>query len=408
MSATDTVALTLDEAVQRIQKGQMVLITDDENRENEADLCIAAQFATPEAINFMIHRACGMLCVAVAGKVLDHFNIPLLTSQDIPLQGTAFAMTIDTRQGTTTGISAYDRAKTIRALVDPTTHREDLVCPGHVAPLRAHPHGTLGRRGHTEAAVDLMLLAGLAPGAAICEVLDEQGQAARGTTLHTMARDWNIGIISLDEIARYRRNHTINLVARTRLPIENTQFELLDYQEIHTGQQYLALLLGDLTDERLAPPLVRLHSSCTTGDIFGSQRCDCQAQMHAALHSIIQEERGILIYLPQEGRNIGLVGKLQAYALQDEGLDTIEANEKLGYPVDARDYTTAIEILHELHLHHIRLLTNSPHKVQALINGGINVVRIPLETSSNSDNERYLKTKQQRMGHLLSRLTPHP
>ncbi|BCL84499.1 riboflavin biosynthesis protein RibBA [Ktedonobacteria bacterium brp13] len=403
-ATAETVSLTLQEAIQAVQAGRMVLITDDESRENEADLCVAAQFATAEVVNFMAHKACGMLCVALSGELLDRLSIPLLDSKDSPLQGTAFTMTVDARRGTTTGISAHDRSLTIRTLVDPTTVREDLARPGHIAPLRAHPNGTLERRGHTEAAVDLMRLAGLTPGAAICEVLDEQGQPAHGKTLHSMAQSWGIGIISVDEIARYRRHHSISLVAHTQLPIEETRFELLDYQEIHTGQQYLALMLGDLTDEQLGPPLLRLHSACATGDIFGSQRCDCQAQMHAALRAIAQEERGILLYLPQEGRNIGLVGKLQAYALQDQGLDTIEANEKLGYPVDARDYTTAIEILHELRLHHVRLLTNSPRKLQALTNGGIKVERVPLEITPNMNNELYLKTKHQRMGHLLSSL----
>jgi 3,4-dihydroxy 2-butanone 4-phosphate synthase/GTP cyclohydrolase II len=400
-----TITLTLQETIQAVQQGKMVLITDDESRENEADLCIAAQFATAEAVNFMAHKACGMLCVALAGELLDRLAISQLEGGDTPLQGTAFAMTVDARHGTSTGISAHDRAITIRALVNPTTQREDLARPGHIAPLRARPHGTLERRGHTEAAVDLMRLAGLTPGAAICEVLDENGEAARGASLHALAQSWDIGIISVDEIARYRRDHAVSQVAHTTLPMAEGEFDILDYQETATGKQYLALTLGDLQDERLAPPLLRLHSACTTGDIFGSQRCDCQAQMHTALQAIAREGRGILIYLPQEGRDIGLVGKLQAYALQDQGYDTIEANEKLGYPVDARNYTTALEILRELRLHHVRLLTNSPRKLQALTSAGFKVDRVPLEIEANTNNAHYLKTKQQRMGHLLTTLT---
>ncbi len=306
------------------------------------------------------------------------------------------------RFGTTTGISAYDRAATIRALIDPTTRPEDLASPGHIFPLRTRPGGTLERRGHTEAAVDLMRIAGLEPGAAICEVLDATGTAACGQILQAMAQRWNIGIVSVDAIARYRQKHLVNLVTETQLPTQEATFKLLNYQEIATGHAYLALLLGDLQANTTQPPLLRLHSACATGDIFGSQRCDCQAQLHTALHTIAAEGRGMLLYLPQEGRGIGLSAKLQAYALQDQGYDTVDANKQLGYPVDARTYAPAIEILRKLHMEHVRLMTNNPQKIQALVEAGITVERVPLEIAAVETNTLYLDTKQQRLGHLLT------
>lgn len=393
--------LSIADAVHAVQKGKMLLICDDEDRENEADLCLPAQFATTEAINFLMHSACGLICVAMAGELLDALRLPLIINEGKSLQGTAFAMSVDAYASTTTGISAHDRAHTIRTLVNPTTRPEDLARPGHVFPLRARAGGTLERRGHTEAAVDLMRIAGLTPGAVICEVLDHAGNAARGAVLRDMARDWGIGIISVDAIARFRREHRASLVAQTQLPLPEAQFKTLAYREITSGQQYVALVLGEVASDQGIPPLVRLHSACATGDIFGSQRCDCQAQLQAALHAIAVEGRGVLLYLPHEGRGIGLSAKLQAYALQDQGYDTLEANEKLGYPVDARDYATAIEILQDLHITHARLMTNSPRKMQALTSAGIKVERVPLEIQPTADNIRYLHTKYQRLGHML-------
>ena len=396
--------LSVDEAIQALRAGRMVLIRDDEGRENEADLCLAAQFATPEAINFLARSACGLICVALSAERLDALRIPLTESSGEPLQGTAFTLSVDARHGTTTGICVRDRAITIRALVDPMTRPEDLARPGHVFPLRARPGGTLERRGHTEAAVDLMRLAGLEPGAVICEVLDAQGEAARGEVLLNMAQEWGIGLISVEAIARYRQEHRVCLISETEMPTSEATFKLRDYLDITSGQHSLALILGDLQDRQEQPPLLRLHSACTTGDIFGSQRCDCQAQMHAALRAIASEGRGMLLYLPQEGRGIGLAAKLQAYALQDQGYDTIEANERLGYPVDARSYGVATEILHKLHITHARLMTNSPRKLQALTEGGIIVERVPLEIAPTSENIHYLQTKQQRLGHMFTSL----
>jgi 3,4-dihydroxy 2-butanone 4-phosphate synthase/GTP cyclohydrolase II len=408
-------SLTVAEAVREVRAGGMVLICDDDTREHEADLCLAAQFATPEAINFCARQACGLICVALAGERLDALRIPLTEKGGAPLQGTAFTASVDALRGTTTGISAHDRALTVRVLVDPMTHPDDLVRPGHVFPLRARPGGALERRGHTEAAVDLMRIAGLEPGAVICEVLDDAGEAARGQVLLDLAHKWGLGIISVDAIARYRATHKVSLLTETQLPTPDTTFRLLHYRELETGRDYLALLLGNMRYEphqsiqdgpsgQEQPPLLRLHSSCITGDIFGSQRCDCQAQMHAAMRMIAAEGRGMLLYLPQEGRGIGLAGKLQAYLLQEQGHDTIEANEQLGYPVDARTYDSAIEILHQLNVTHARLLTNSPAKIQALIEDGITVERVPLEVAPTTKNIRYLQTKRLRLGHLFSSL----
>lgn len=392
--------LTIAEAVREVQAGRMVIMCDDENRENEADLCLAAQFASAEAVNFMAHQACGLICVAMTGNRLDELHIPLAMRGGEPLQGTAFTASVDALHDTTTGISAHDRATTIHTLISATTHPSDLAYPGHVFPLRARPGGTLERRGHTEAAVDLMRIAGLEPGAAICEILAEDGEAARGEQLLTMARRWGLGIISVEAIAQFRATHRVSRISETILPTPEATFRLLHYRELETNLDYLVLLLGEVQDR--SQPLIRLHSACMTGDIFGSQRCDCQAQMHAALHAIATEGHGMLLYLPQEGRGIGLAGKLQAYGLQEQGYDTVEANERMGYPADARSYHSAVEILHDLGITSARLLTNNPAKIQALRERGLSIERVPLETSPTGTNKYYLQTKRQRFGHLLA------
>lgn len=393
--------ITIEEAVHELQAGRMVLICDDDTRENEADLCMAAQFATAEKVNFIIRSACGLLCVAMAGERLDALRLPLLETTGNPLHGTAFTASVDARRGTTTGISASDRAVTIRALVDPTTQPTDLARPGHVFPLRARPGGTLERRGHTEAAVDLMQIAGLEPGAIICEVLDGDGEAARGDRLEELATSWQIGMITVDDIVRYREEHSVSKVSEVALPLMDTTFQLHHYREFATGRDYLALALGNLDEEDVPPSLLRLHSACATGDIFGSQRCDCQAQLHIALRAIIAEGRGVLLYLPQEGRGIGLAGKLQAYRLQEQGYDTVEANEHLGYPADARTYTSAVEILRDLGITAARVMTNNPAKLSALQEGGITIERVPLETMPTAENISYLHTKRQSFGHMF-------
>jgi 3,4-dihydroxy 2-butanone 4-phosphate synthase / GTP cyclohydrolase II len=392
--------LTIPEAVRDLQAGRMIILCDDEDRENEADLCMAAQFATPEKINFIVRQACGLVCVALSGERLDALRLPQAENGGYPLQGTAFTASVDAVHGTTTGISAHDRAATIRALVNPKTRPEDLARPGHVFPLRARAGGTLERRGHTEASVDLMRIAGLEPGAVICEILDEDGEAARGQALVDLAHKWKLGMLSVDAIARYRRTHGVSLVSETSLPIPEATFKLLHYRDIETNLDYLALLLADVPNQ--SSMLVRIHSACATGDIFGSQRCDCQSQLHVAMQAIVAEGCGLLIYLPQEGRGIGLSGKLQAYRLQEQGYDTVEANEHLGYPVDARTYGCASEILRDLGIRSVRLMTNSPTKLQALRDYGFAVERVPLEVKSTEDNLYYLQTKQRRLGHLLT------
>lgn len=398
--------LTVAEAIREMQAGHMVILCDDETRENEADLCLAAQFASADNINFMAHQACGLICVALTGARLDALRLPLAASGGDPLQGTAFTVSVDGRHGTTTGISAQDRATTIRALVDQATRPADLAYPGHVFPLRARPGGTLERRGHTEAAVDLTRLAGLEPGAVICEILRADGEAARGETLLEMASRWNLGLLPVEAIAQHRRTHSVSRVSEIALPTAEATFRLLHYREIETGLDYLALVLREVQEQKY--PLVRLHSACMTGDLFGSRRCDCQAQMHAALRAIVAERHGVLLYLPQEGRGIGLAGKLQAYRLQEQGCDTIEANERLGYPADARVYESAIEILQDLGIASARLLTNNPAKVEALRARGIDVERVALETAPTSENRSYLQTKHQRFGHLLDSLSELP
>lgn len=394
--------LTIEEAISEVQSGQMIILCDDEKRENEADLCLPAQFVSSAGINFMLHQACGLLCVALTGARIDALRLPLAPSLGDPLQGTAFTASVDACHDTSTGISAHDRATTIRALIGHATRPEELASPGHVFPLRARPGGTLERRGHTEAAVDLMRIAGLEPGAVICEILNEDGEAARGDQLLEMARRWNLGLLSVETIAQYRRTHRVSRISETSLPTAWATFKLLHYREIETELDYLVLLLGRVQDR--TPPLLRLHSACLTGDLFGSQRCDCQAQMHAALQAIAAEGHGALLYLPQEGRGIGLAGKLQAYRLQEQGYDTIEANTSLGYPADARTYEAAGEILHDLGLDSVRLLTNNPAKVEALHARGINVERVAIETPPTDNNQHYLHTKRQRFGHLLNSL----
>ena len=398
--------LSIEEAIREVQAGRMIILCDNEQRENEADLCLAAQFASAEAVNFIAHQACGLICVALTGARLDTLRLPQAQSGGDPLQGTAFAVSVDARHGTTTGISAHDRAKTIRALVDCTTQPGDLAFPGHVFPLRAQPGGTLERGGHTEAAVDLMRLAGLEPGAVICEILDETGEAARGESLLEMAHRWNLGILSVEAIAQYRRTHRISRVSETSLPTAEATFKLFHYREVETGLDYLALVLGEV--QHHAETLLRLHSACMTGDLFGSQRCDCQAQLHAALQAIVAEGQGMLLYLPQEGRGIGLAGKLQAYRLQDQGYDTVDANEHLGYPADTRTYESAVEILQDLGVRSVRLLTNNPAKVEALRTHAISIERVALETTPTGENQRYLHTKRLRFGHLLRELPELP
>lgn len=393
----------MERAIADLRNGKFVIIVDDPERENEGDLCIAGQFVSPEAVNFIVREARGLLCVAMAPEWVDRLQLPLMVDPDgntAPF-GTAFTLPVEAREGVTTGISAHDRAITIRTLADPTATRADFTVPGHVFPLRARPGGVFERRGQTEASVDLARLAGLHPVVAICEIMADDGQMARLPELERFAARHDIALVSVADIEAYRRAkaEVAQPVVESQLPTEYGLFRLRAYGGA-TGEPDLALLLGDLDGD--PPPLVRLHSECLTGDAFGSLRCDCGDQLEQALARIGDEGRGVLLYLRQEGRGIGLLNKLRAYHLQDGGLDTVDANQQLGFPSDARDYATAAAILRQLGITQLRLLTNNPAKAAALASHGITVIeRVPLEVPANVWNRRYLEAKRDRLGHWL-------
>jgi 3,4-dihydroxy 2-butanone 4-phosphate synthase/GTP cyclohydrolase II len=397
--------LTVDEAIAAFHDGKFVIIMDDEHRENEGDLAIAAQFATPEAVNFMAHHGRGLVCVAMAGERLDQLGLPLMVPPEENRSGfgTAFTVSVEARTGVTTGISAHDRSRTIRLLADPETTADDLVRPGHVFPLRARDEGVLVRAGQTEASVDLARLAGLVPAAAICEVMAPDGTMARMADLERQSSIHGIGIITIADIIAYRTAHETLAVrgATTRLPTPHGVFTVIAYDNpLYPHHPDLALTMGDVADGE--PALVRVHSECLTGDVFGSGRCDCGEQLQQALALIAAEGRGVLLYLRQEGRGIGLHNKLRAYALQDGGLDTVEANHRLGFAADPRTYGLGAQILADLGVRRLRLLTNNPRKVVGLTGHGLEIVeRVPLLVSAGPDNRDYLATKSARLGHML-------
>jgi 3,4-dihydroxy 2-butanone 4-phosphate synthase / GTP cyclohydrolase II len=393
---------TIEEAIEDIRQGKMVVVCDDKDRENEGDLVMAAQFVTPEAINFMAKEARGWICLALTPERCDELGLNLMTAKnESPLQ-TPFTVTIEARDGVTTGISAHDRARTIQVAVDPSATPNDLVQPGHVSPLKAKAGGVLERTGHTEASVDLARLAGLIPAGVICEVMNDDGSMARVDDLTGYCSRHELKMITVADLIAYRRRHDklIERVVSTRLPTAFGDFQAVGYLSLLDDKHHVALVKGDVAGE--SDVLVRVHSECLTGDVFHSLRCDCGEQLEAALAMIEREGTGVLLYLSQEGRGIGLLNKLRAYRLQEDGLDTVEANERLGLPADLRDYGTGAQILADLGLSSIRILTNNPKKIKGLEGHGLSVTaQLPTVHPPNEHNEAYLRTKAQRMGHML-------
>ena len=393
---------SISEAIEDIKAGRFVIVVDDEARENEGDLVLAAEKVTPEAINFMAGYARGLICLPVMGERLDELGIPLMVNNNTSPFCTAFTVSVEAKHRVTTGISAHDRAETIKAIIDPATKPEDIARPGHVFPLRSRDGGVLVRAGHTEAIVDLARLAGLYPAGVICEIMNEDGSMARLPQLEVISEKHGIKIISISDLIAYRRRHEklVHQVTKAKLPTKYGEFVAIAYKSDIDPDEHLALVLGDISTKK--PVLVRVHSECLTGDIFGSLRCDCGEQVGMAMKKIAEEERGVLLYMRQEGRGIGFHNKLCAYALQDEGLDTVEANLSLGFEPDLRDYGIGAQILADLGLRKIRLLTNNPRKVIGLEGYGLKVVEtIPIIVPPNPYNLRYLETKQKKMGHLL-------
>ncbi len=392
------------QAIDDIRAGKMVVVVDDEDRENEGDLTIAAEKVTPEIINFMARYGRGLVCLPMTGERLDELRIPLMVQDDENSArfGTAFCVPIEAKQGTTTGISAADRARTVLTAIDPRTKPSDLARPGHMFPLRAVPGGVLVRSGQTEAAVDLARLAGLYPAGVICEIMNEDGTMARVPQLEAFCRAHGIGMITITDLIQYRMTNErlVRKIAEARLPTSYGLFRIHAYESLIDGQHHVAMVMGDIRPEDAV--LVRVHSQCLTGDIFSSTRCDCGGQLHKALEMISAEGQGVLLYLRQEGRGIGLVHKIMAYQLQDQGQDTVEANEALGFKPDQRDYGIGAQILAELGLHRIRLMTNNPRKFVGLEGYGLTIVeRLSIEVPASDANRRYLKTKKEKLGHIL-------
>jgi 3,4-dihydroxy 2-butanone 4-phosphate synthase/GTP cyclohydrolase II len=393
---------TIEEAIEDIKAGKMVVIVDDEDRENEGDLAMAAELITPEAVNFMASEGRGLICVPMMAQRLDQLRIPMMVYENTARLSTAFTVSVDVLKGATTGISVQDRAATIRALVEPSTMAEDLGRPGHIFPLRYMEGGVLVRAGQTEASVDLARLAGLYPAGVICEIMNEDGTMARMPHLDAFSKKHNIKIVSVADIIAYRTEHErlIERVAEARVPTEHGEFVAVSYRSIVDRDEHVALVKGPISPED--DVLVRVHSECLTGDVFGSIRCDCGAQMDLALQAIQREGKGVFLYMRQEGRGIGIHNKLKAYALQDDGLDTVEANLKLGFPPDLRHYGVGAQILVDLGVEKMRLLTNNPKKVVGLESFGLKLVeQVPIIAPVNDENRRYMKTKQERMGHLI-------
>ena len=397
---------TIEEAIEEIKKGNFVVVVDDEDRENEGDLIIAAEAITPEKVNFMETHAKGLLCVPLTGERCDELDLPMMVTSNTSVHATPFTVSVDLLgHGCTTGISSFDRSQTILALADAKTKAEDLGRPGHVFPLRARDKGVLSRIGHTEAAVDLAILAGLYPAGVLIEIKKEDGEMARLPELMKFSKDFGLKIISVADLVKYRlcRESLIEKGVEVNMPTEYGDFRLIPFKQKSNGLEHIALIKGTWSDDE--PILVRVHSSCMTGDIFGSKRCECGEQLHKSMEMIQKEGKGVIVYLNQEGRGIGLMAKIEAYKLQEEGLDTVDANLHLGFNADERDYGVGAAILRDLHVKKMRLLTNNPVKRVGLESFGLEVVEnVPIEVSPNKYNEAYMKTKKERMGHILHNL----
>ncbi len=402
MSVSERVFVPIEEAIEEIRQGRMIVVVDDEDRENEGDLVLAGQFATPEAVNFMAKEGRGMICLALTGERCDELGLDLMAGKNEDPHKTAYTLTIDAKHGVTTGISAADRARTIQVAIAPETSPNDLVHGGHLPPLKAKQGGVLERAGHTEASVDLARLAGLYPAGVICEVMRDDGEMARVDDLVAYTRRHALKMVTIADLIAYRRGtqRLVERVVETALPTKFGEFDVVGYRSLVDDKHHVAMVKGDVAGAD--DVLVRVHSECLTGDVFHSLRCDCGEQLESALSMIEQEGQGVLLYLAQEGRGIGLLNKLRAYKLQEDGLDTVDANLELGLPADLRDYGIGAQILGDLGLTTIRILTNNPKKIVGLEGYGLEVTaQVPIVHDPNPHNERYLRTKRERMGHSL-------